>query len=168
MNYKFLVTCLFLAFISQANGFEVSEKQPPEWSLRITKNSGERDVLYVINISCYIGAKPELVIKKGAFDANLKDYKTLYVGYLTKEETSIVWDAFAKTLRDFRLVDNMPRLDGGFVSAELAVGTRSLQMMFSSLVNTKEASPELEHIIEMADARLKMKKEKEGEKGAGR
>jgi hypothetical protein len=129
--------------------------RPERWDAQLSTNGrGKRQ--FLVEIHDYGQGYTEFVIRRGERGKSLLAYETLHVSKLSESDLRFLYDAILQTLQDFRFTDDaLPdRLDGGYATVELRIGSRSLSAGFSSFGDTAELPSSVQRIMKFADSKL--------------
>jgi hypothetical protein len=161
---KWLLLLSLLASLRLLQAAELVRPNPDDWSILIFTSASTPRFQHIIEINCTASYGTEIVVRYGEIGKSLLSYKNLYVGKLNQSETDLVWNAFKGALEAFTLRDpRIKALDGKFVDAELRVGSNSLRFSYANLVDSSDASAELNKIIRMTEDRAPAYKSREKE-----
>lgn len=131
---------------------EILKARPDEWSMTLCTDAPKRGAQYIIEIECAGVHGAEFVLRYGDIKKEVSSYEKLHVGKLSQIEVDVVWNAFKETLDIFSVNDpKIKTLDGGFVRAELRVGSKAIRLSFMNLGDTGEASLGLNRVIKMIE-----------------
>lgn len=128
--------------------------RPERWDAEFSISAGFKS-RFLVQIHDYGRGFTEFVIRRGAWNKPPLSCETLYVGSLSQDELTLLYDSVVETLRRFEFTgEQAPILDGGTARVELRIGGRSLTAGFSSFAGTKELPRSVQRIMQFADARL--------------